>query len=117
MSIRVAPDILDLAESWVDVSERWTRNEFGALQDADGENTLAMLRRKLDGCHLQLEGGAFCDDPSQITDSLLDSMDLRLIGFLGAAPLKACWHLRSLGFLSARPSSVGTAPTAKTGPA
>lgn len=117
MSIRIVPDIEDLAESYVDVSERWTRNEFKALLDADGEDTLSTLRRKLDGCHLQLEDGSFCDEPGQITDSLLDRMDLRLIGFIGAAPLKACSHLRSLGFRSALPSSVGTAQTVKNGAA
>ena len=117
MSIRVTPDIADLAESYVDVSERWTRAEFTALLDADGENTMATLRRKLDGCHLQLDDGTFCDEPAQITDSLLDGMDLRLIGFLGAAPLKACAHLRSLGFRSALPSFVGTVPIGKKEPA
>ena len=117
MSVRVVPDIPDLSENYIDVSDKWTRTEYKRLFDADGEETLSITRSKLDGCHLQLDDGTFLDDPNLITDETLDRMDMRLIGFLGSATLRACNHLRSLGFLSARPSSVGTAPTGKNGQA
>lgn len=116
MPVRMTPDIPDLAGNWLDVSDKWTRAEFKRLLDADGAETLAITRAKVVGCHIETDGGAI-DDPAGLTEDALDHVDMRLLGFLGAAVLTAVTHLRSLGFRSARPSFVGTEATGTSAPA
>ena len=85
MSVRFTCDVDGLAgDNWVDVSERWTRAEFRELMEADAEESLDIFRRKVTACHLPPETGDVVTDPLLVNDKLLEALDLRVVGFLGA---------------------------------
>jgi hypothetical protein len=115
MSVRVVSTIPDFEECYVDVSEKWTRKEREAYLAANDEQTFDMIRNKVEACHLILTDGTFCNVPAEINEDVVNNMDVRLVGFLSGSLNAAYQHLSSLGFRSARPSSVGTEVTAKNG--
>jgi hypothetical protein len=107
--MRLYCDIEGLQDNWVDVADAWTRKEFRQMVESDGADFLEMFHAKVTGCHIE-SGDESIDDPAGITEDALDDIDMRLVGFLGSVLVTACVGLRSLGNVSARMSSNGTAP-------
>lgn len=105
--MRIECDIAGLEANWVDVSDVWTRREFKALVGTDGGELIEMLHDKITACNIETADGAITD-PAEITESSMDDMDLRLVGFIGSVLVTACMRLRELGNVSGRVSSSGT---------
>lgn len=96
-----------LEHNYIDVSDVWTRRDLRRLAEADGDEWVDIAREKLVTCHIDVVGGAAIEQPADLTIDALDSMDLRIVGWLGAALPYACSELRQLGFRSAVLSSGG----------
>jgi hypothetical protein len=100
-------DIEGFKDNWIGISERWTQKEAKAADAAmsDGwEAYLNFLSGKVDGCNIVTETGAITSF-AEVTESTLDEMDLRLVGFIGGILQQAIARLRALGNVSARVSS------------
>lgn len=110
MAIRMECTAPGFEETWVEVSDRWTRREFKAMVDAGGAEWLEMFHDKVTACHIQASGEAITD-PAAVTEDALDDVDMQVLGFLGTVLLEAVAHLRSLGFMSGRVSSDSNAKT------
>lgn len=110
MPLRFHPEIEGLTHCWVEIEERWTRREVRELMERDDEATMVkFLRAKVTGCHLERGDG---QSPVTTTDELianLDDLDLRLIDFIGTVLIQAAAILRTLGNLSGRLGSPGSA--------
>lgn len=110
MPLRFHPEIEGLTHCWVEIEERWTRREVRELMERDDEATMVkFLRAKVTGCHLARGDG---QPPVTTTDELianLDDLDLRLIDFIGTVLIQAAAILRTLGNLSGRLGSPGSA--------
>lgn len=110
MPLKFHPEIEGLTHCWVEIEERWTRREVRELMDRDDEATMVkFLRAKVTGCHLERGDG---QPPVTTTDELianLDDLDLRLIDFIGTVLIQAAAILRTLGNLSGRLGSPGSA--------
>lgn len=110
MPLRFHPEIEGLTHCWVEIEERWTRREVRELMERDDEATMVkFLRAKVTGCHLERGDG---QPPVTTTDELianLDDLDLRLIDFIGTVLIQAAAILRTLGNLSGRLGSPGSA--------
>lgn len=110
MPLRFHPEIEGLTHCWVEIEDRWTRREVRELMERDDEATMVkFLRAKVTGCHLERGDG---QPPVTTTDELianLDDLDLRLIDFIGTVLIQAAAILRTLGNLSGRLGSPGSA--------
>lgn len=110
MPLRFHPEIEGLTHCWVEIEERWTRREVRELMERDDESTIVkFLRSKVTGCHLERGDG---QPPVTTTDELItniDDLDLRLVDFLGTVLIQAAAILRTLGNLSGRLGSPGSA--------
>lgn len=110
MPLKFHPEIEGLTHCWVEIEERWTRREVRELMERDDEATMVkFLRAKVTGCHLERGDG---QPPVTTTDELianLDDLDLRLIDFIGTVLIQAAAILRTLGNLSGRLGSPGSA--------
>lgn len=107
MAIKFYCDIDDLGENWIEMSDRWTHAEAKAAEEAMSggwADYLAYLAKKVEGCSLKA-GGAILTNFADITESTLDMMDLRLVGFIGGILQQTTMRLRALGNASARVSS------------
>ena len=114
MAVRFDVNIEGLGHCWVEVSESWTRREVHELNDANEEQLLAYLQRKLTACHLERPGQEPLTNPAQIDAEAIDEIDLRLIDFLGTVLVQATAHLRSLGPLAGRLLSNGSGSSTET---
>lgn len=114
MAIRIKCDDPLFPDAWVDVSERWTLGEWHELDNAGWSEFLAMWRRKAVACYIPTPDGRVIESPADLTEELLESFDLVLIGFIGASLPRACAHLRNLGNVAARLSPNGREKTATT---
>ena len=93
-------------DNWIEVSERWTNAEAKALDAAmDGGWTtyLALLKKKVTRCRL-VAGDMVVENFNDVTEEVIDSMDLVLVGFVGGILQQAVMRLKSLGNVSARVS-------------
>ena len=106
MTVRIECAVDGFEETWVEVSDRWTRSEFKALIDAEGDEWLGTFHDKVTACHIQSSENPITD-PQAVTEDALDDVDMQVLGFLGTVLLEAVTHLRSLGFMSGRVSSNG----------
>lgn len=111
--VKIVSTLPEFEGCFVDVEDIWTRPERAEYLAANDAQTFDIIRRRVTACHLLLVDGTFCDDPKALTEATIDHMDVRLVAFLSGALNAAYSHVSSLGFRSARPSSVGTAATAK----
>ena len=98
-------DIEGLEQNWIDVSERWTRKEYLALQDSKPDEFLPSLIGKITALHLEDMDGNVIEKPDDLTDENLDNMDVRLLGFVGGISANTFIRLRTLGNAHARLSS------------
>ncbi len=98
----------EFADSWVEVSERWTLAEWDELNNsADWQSLMSIFAEKVEACHVQC-GDKFIDSPDGITEDAINECDLVIVGFLGRVLQTACGHLVTLGNMSARPSLNGS---------
>lgn len=97
--------------NWVDVSDRWTRRETASLYTVSGEDYFALLRAKVTDCHIVPTVGEPITDPQDIAPDNLMDCDETVHGFLGGALQMAIAERRSIGNLSARPSSTTNGAT------
>lgn len=109
-------DIEGLTENWVDVGERWTRNEMEHLRNTASEEseTLAVFHSKVVACSLTTEDGETITNPKELTSSDLDRMRIELVSFIGGCLFVATRRLQTLGNAAVRLSSssneTGVAP-------
>jgi hypothetical protein len=96
-----------LEDNWIEVSEVWSRGELRDYTSLKGDAFVALWRRKVTAVNLVTVGGETIDEPGAVHDRL-DDLDLRLLGFITAAPLEATSHLLVLGETNRRLSFVGT---------
>lgn len=113
MPLKFKPEIEGLEHCFVEISEKWTRAEIRELTSKDDEDTiLKYLGAKLQGCHLErgIEGADPITSPEELlSEEGLDQLDLRLLDFVGTVLMQAPAILRSLGPLSGRLLSPGSA--------
>ena len=103
MAVRIDCTADGFEDTWVEVSDRWTRREFKALLESEGDEWLDIFHKKVTGCHIQTSGDPLTS-PAAITEDSLDDVDMEIVGFLSTVLLEAVSHLRSLGFMSGRVS-------------
>lgn len=118
MPIRVECTSEGLENCYVEVSERWTRNDIQALFEPGAE--AALVRRKVTACYLECVDADAITDASAIYDAdgkLHPDLDVRLINFVPAALIMAVDRIASLGKVNARLSSAGTGRAATMTPA
>ena len=117
-SLKFYCDIEGLEENWVEVDERWTREETRRLNSAGEEETLALFHSKVKKCSLTSEDGVTVTDPKAVTADFLDTVRVELIGFIGAVLPRAVRQLQALGNAAVRLSSDSngrqTAPKSQT---
>jgi len=113
MAIRIECSIEDFGDTWVEVSDKWTRREYRDMLDAEGDAWLDLFHAKVEACHIQTDGEPITD-PQELTEDMLDDVDMRVLGFLGGLFIDAAQALRSLGFMSGHVSSNGTGKMPKT---
>lgn len=112
MALRFVPQIDGLEDCYIDVAEAWTRAEVRELAAATDEATmLKYIRAKVTDCRLARPGAEpFVGDGEALSvedGAILDTLDLRLIDFVGSVLIQAASALRSLGNLSGRLQSSG----------
>lgn len=104
-------DIEGLKDNWIGVSEKWTQRESKEADAAMGEGWtayLSFLSRKVEACNL-ITSDTTIETFADVTETVLDDMDLRLVGFVGGILQQTVARLRALGNVSARVSLPTTA--------
>lgn len=110
MPLKFHPEIEGLEHCWVEIDERWTRREVRELMERDDEETIVnFLRKKVTGCHLERGDGQPAVTTTDELIANIDDIDLRLVDFLGTVLIQAAAILRTLGNLSGRLGSPGSA--------
>lgn len=112
MAIRVECSTPGLEENWVEVDEVWSRGELRQYTTLKGEEFVTLWQKKVTACNFVTVTGEAITDPKQVHDRL-DDLDLRLVGFITAAPLEATNYLLALGELNRRLSSAGSVAAGK----
>lgn len=112
--MRMDCTLADFPECFVEVSEKWTRQEERDLVVANADKFMELWGQKIVACNLRTEDGQYLTQPAAVTWEAIDSMDVRLAGFVGASMATACLELRNLGKVSRRVSFNGQG-TAKPG--
>ncbi len=104
MAVKLTCSLEGFQDNWVEVTEHWTRKDLRILAETNEVPALlALLREKLVGCHIRVEGrDEFVTRPEDLTEELIDDMDLRVWGFLAYVLTETCIYLRSLGNMSGR---------------
>ena len=113
MPIRVECTTEGLEECWIEVDDAWSRRELREYTKLKGDPFVELWRRKVTACHLQTATGEVITEPVQVHERL-DDLDMRLLGFVGQAPLEVTGHLLVLGEVNKRLSLPGADPAAKT---
>ncbi len=116
MPIRVHSDVEELAECYVDVSERWSIDDF-SLMFKDRQGFIDVFRRRVVGCHLLTADDELINDPLQAIDRF-GELDLRLAFLVNNALTTATDHLATLGkaIKLASSGAGGPATTTTTAP-
>ena len=105
--MRIQCTLEDFSDCWVEISEKWSRAEERQLYGADADAWIDMFHAKVLACNLRGEDGKAIVKPDKITRGVIDSMDVRLAGFVGASLGTACAELRNLGKVARRVSFNG----------
>lgn len=92
-------------QNWLEITDRWTRRETASIYTVSGEDYFALLRAKVTACHIVPTVGDPITDPQRITPDDLMDCDEIVFGFIGGALQMVPAERRSIGNLSARPSS------------
>ena len=111
--MRVECDQAGFEQNWLEIDEAWTRREVLALGEADEEELLAILRRKVTACNIERVGGEPVTDPAQLDEDTLLDADEVVWGWLARALYLVIGRRRSLGNLSARLLSAQNGATAE----
>lgn len=106
--MRIQCTLDDFADCWLEVSEKWSRAEERDLYGVNAEQWIGLFHSKVLACNLRTEDGKTITKPEKITWDVIDSMDVRLAGFVGASLGTACAELRNLGKVARRVSFNGS---------
>jgi hypothetical protein len=118
MPIRIECTTPGLEDCFVEVSERWTRSDIGAIFQP-GIPFAALWRRRVTACYLACVDGAALVDPALVCDeegAVHPDLDVRLVNFPEAALVLAVNEIASLGKANARLSSGGSGRAMTTMP-
>lgn len=100
-------DIDGLKDNWIAFRDSWSQKEATAISDATKKGWaeyIPILAPKVDSCNL-IVGDVVITDIMDVTEEVIEQMDLRLVGFLASSMPEAIARLRTLGNVSARVSS------------
>lgn len=117
--LRITCDLDGLEACWMDVDQQWSGRELTALLEvsnvAEDDGLYAILRKKVQGCHIELMDGSAIEAPADITAERMLDADVALNGWLHQGLYLAIAQRRVLGNASARASSpakgIGKMPT------
>ena len=102
--MRINCELDGVGDVWLELEPRFTRRDVKALEEAEEEQTIAMIRERLTACHIPTEGGAI-DSPEEFTGARLEDADVAVIAWLGAVLPTVIGYRRALGNASLRLSS------------
>jgi hypothetical protein len=97
----------EFEDCWLEISEKWTRSERTQLTLATADQWIALFQAKTLACNLRTDDGTALTQPGAVTWDVIDQMDMRLAGFVGASLSTACSELMNLGKVSRRVSFNG----------
>ncbi len=112
-AVRIECNVDGYEGNWIEFAAGSSRADIVDWNAAKtNEELWAFLRNKATACHLELTDGATIDTPAGITEEGTLQLPIVLEGFLGSAFGVYIARQRTLGNLSARPSSSGNAKPA-----
>lgn len=107
--VRIECNVEGFEGNWIDFGDGFSRADIVAWNAAKtNEELWAFLRANAAACHLELTDGTTIDTPAGITEEGTQLLPIVLEGFLGSAFGVYIARQRTLGNLSARPSSNGS---------
>ena len=105
-TIRIECSADGFEENWIEYSAAWTRGDTKRLDGAGDEGEiLELITSKVVRCHIVTAGGRVIDDGAMLTPDDVDEMDEVLAQWIVASIYRMIGVKRSLGNLSALPSS------------
>ncbi len=103
-------------ECYFALQEVWTRGDFRDYYRLEGEDFIALYRRKVSAIYLATVDGGAIEDPNEMTNERLDGIDYILWRWFGAAFREGVLEAQRLGEEIAQQSLLSTEEKADSAP-
>lgn len=108
MTSRYECKVEGFEKNWVEVADKWTMKEVRQLVDSDDVGYFDIFGKKVLDMYIEAEDGTVYRDPKELTEEVLENLDITLVGFLGGVMSMHIERRRQLGKWGASLSKDGS---------